>query len=393
VPVQSIAIIPARGGSKAIPGKNVKSLAGRPLVAHTIVAARAARRVEAVYVSTDSPQIAEVAQRFGAEVIWRPAELSGDSASSESALLHSLGELETSSRLSAPLLTFLQCTSPLTRSEDIDGAIEKLEVEQADTCLAVTRFHYFLWGEDATGARGINHDKSVRELRQQRTPQYLEAGSIYVMKVDGFRAAKHRFFGKTALFEVPPETIQEIDDPVDFDVAELKLGLAERQASRRLLPKDLKAIAMDFDGVFTDNTVYLDEAGREQVRCHRGDGLGLELLRQQGYELVIVSKEKNQVAGARARKLMIPIHFGVDDKLPLFERWLAERGLALAQSVYVGNDVNDVECLRAAGCGVAVADAHPDAKAAADLILTRAGGRGALRELSDLILSTRGSKT
>jgi YrbI family 3-deoxy-D-manno-octulosonate 8-phosphate phosphatase len=384
--VQSIAIIPARGGSKGIVGKNIKPLAGRPLVAHTIEVARRAQRVDAVYVSTDSPQIAEVAQAFGAEVIWRPSEISGDSASSESALLHALDQLEAERRLSAPLLTFLQCTAPLTRSEDIDGAIDKLCAEQADTCLAVTRFHYFLWSEEAAGARGINHDKSVRELRQQRKPQYLEAGSIYVMKVDGFRAARHRFFGKTALYEVPLETIQEIDDPVDFEVAEIKLGLAERQAAIRRLPNPLRAVAMDFDGVFTDNSVYLDESGREQVRCHRGDGLGLEQLRMRGYELVIISKERNQVAGARAKKLQIPIHFGVENKLPLLESWLSERGLRLDQTVYVGNDVNDVECLKAAGCGVAVADAHPTAKAAADLILNAPGGRGALRELSDLIL-------
>jgi YrbI family 3-deoxy-D-manno-octulosonate 8-phosphate phosphatase len=384
--VQSIAIIPARGGSRGIPGKNIKPLAGRPLVAHTIETARRAQRVDAVYVSTDSPQIAEVAQAFGAEVIWRPAEISGDSASSESALLHALDHLELDRRLSAPLLTFLQCTAPLTRSEDIDGAIDKLCAEQADTCLAVTRFHYFLWSEEASGARGINHDKAVRELRQQRKPQYLEAGSIYVMKVDGFRAARHRFFGKTALYEVPLETIQEIDDPVDFEAAEIKLSLAARQAASRRLPDPVRAVAMDFDGVFTDNSVYLDESGREQVRCHRGDGLGLEQLRKRGYELVIISKERNQVAGARAKKLQIPIHFGVEDKLPLLQAWLSERGLRLDQTVYIGNDVGDVECLKAAGCGVAVADAHPTAKAAADLILNAPGGRGALRELSDLIL-------
>lgn len=388
--MQSIAVIPARGGSKGIPGKNVKPLAGRPLVAHTIDAARRARHVDAVFVSTDAPEIAAVAEAHGARVIWRPAELSGDSASSESALLHALDVLDEEGELHAPLLTFLQCTSPLTRAEDIDGAIEKLEAERADTCLAVTRFHYFLWEEVAGGARGINHDKSIRELRQQRKPQYLEAGSIYVMSIAGFRAAKHRFFGKTALFEVPPETLAEIDDPIDFEIAALKLELLRRREMAARLPRDLRVIAMDFDGVFTDNGVYLDESGREQVRCHRGDGLGLERLRLSGYQLVIVSKERNQVAGARAKKLSIPIHFGVDDKLPLLERWLAERGLDLAQTIYVGNDTNDVECLQAAACGVVVADAHPSAKAAANLVLTAPGGRGALRELSDLILEQRG---
>jgi N-acylneuraminate cytidylyltransferase len=385
--VQSIVVIPARGGSRGIPGKNIKPIGGRPLLAHTVEAARRSRHVAGVFVSTDSPPIAEVAEAFGAEVIWRPAEISGDAASSEVALLHALDHLEREGRLSAPLLTFLQCTAPLTRSQDIDGAIEKLVAEQADTCLAVMRFHYFLWSEDAAGARGINHDKSIRELRQQRKPQYLEAGSIYVMKVDGFRAARHRFFGKTSLFEVPAETIQEIDDPIDFEVAELKLRFTQRAESTTRLPEGLRVVAMDFDGVFTDNTVYLDETGREQVRCHRGDGLGLERLRKRGYELVIISKEKNQVAGARAKKLEIPIFFGVEDKLPLLKEWLRERGLTLAQTLYVGNDVNDVECLSAAACGVAVGDAHPSAKAAADLVLSASGGRGALRELSDLILS------
>lgn len=390
--MQSIAIIPARGGSRGVPGKNTRLLAGRPLIAHTILAARAARLIDGVFVSTDSPQIAEVAQRFGAEVIWRPPEISGDTAPSESALLHALDELERRERRPAPLLTFLQCTSPLTRAEDIDGAISKLLDERADACLAVARFHHFLWSEGAAGARGINHDETVRELRQQRRPQYLEAGSIYVMKVDGFRSARHRFFGKTVLFEVPPETVQEIDDPLDFELAELKLMLAGQRAVGRRLPDDLRVIAMDFDGVFTDNTAYVDEDGREQVRCHRGDGLGLERLRRGGYALVILSKEKNQVARARAKKLGIPIFLGVDDKLPALERWLAEKSFGLAQTVYVGNDINDVDCLQAAGCGVAVADAHPSAKAAAAWVLHTPGGRGALRELSDLILATHGGE-
>jgi YrbI family 3-deoxy-D-manno-octulosonate 8-phosphate phosphatase len=387
--VQSIAIIPARGGSKGVPGKNVKQLSGRPLIAYTIEAARRARRIDAVYVSTDSPRIAEVAQSLGAEIIWRPAEISGDFASSESALLHALDQLESEAKPLPPLLTFLQCTSPLTRSEDIDGAVEKLSTEAADSCFAATRFHYFLWGEDAAGAKGINHNKSVRELRQQRKPQYLEAGSIYVMRVDGFRASGHRFFGKTVLYEVPPETVQEIDDPVDFDVAAIKLNVMRRAGESQLIPAGLRAIAMDFDGVFTDNGVYLDQAGQEIVRCHRGDGLGLELLREHGYELVILTKERNEVAGARARKLAIPIYFGVDDKLTLLRRWLSERGIPLEQTVYVGNDINDVACLEAAGCGVVVADAHPTARAAADLVLNCPGGRGALRELSDLILEKR----
>ena len=298
--MQSVAIIPARGGSKGVPGKNIKLLAGRPLITHTIAAAQRAARVTSVHVSTDSPEIARVAEASGAHVIWRPAEISGDLASSEAALLHGLDQLEAEGRLSAKLLTFLQCTSPLTRAEDIDGAIESLITQGADTCVAAAPFHYFLWEESADGAKGINHDKRGREMRQQRAPQYLESGSIYVMNIDGFRRAGHRFFGKTVLHHVPEETVQEIDEPVDFSVAEAKLAFLGSRATEQRLPTDLRVVAMDFDGVFTDNAVYVDQSGVETVRCHRGDGLGLSELGRHGYELVIVSKEKNPVVTARA---------------------------------------------------------------------------------------------
>lgn len=390
--VQSIAIIPARGGSKGIPGKNIKLLAGRPLISYTIAAAQRAARVASVHVSTDSPEIARVAEACGAHVIWRPAEISGDFASSEAALLHALDQLETEGRLSARILTFLQCTSPLTRAADIDGAIESLTAQGADTCVAAAPFHYFLWEESAEGAKGINHDKRGREMRQQRAPQYLESGSIYVMNIDGFRRAGHRFFGKTVLHHVPEETVQEIDEAVDFCVAEAKLAFLGADAAQQGIPADLRVIAMDFDGVLTDNTVYVDQSGGETVRCHRGDGLGLSDLAKHGYEMLIVSKEKNPVVTARALKLGIPVHQGVDDKLPLLKQWLDQRGWSLAQTLYVGNDINDIDCLLAAGCGVAVADAHPKAVAAADVVLQCSGGRGALRELSDMILGTKESK-
>ena len=164
----------------------------------------AAKRVNRVAVSTDDAEIAAVARRFGAEVVDRPESISGDAASSESALLHALDSLERSEGYEPDIVVFLQCTSPLTASEDIDGAIEAMERQGADTAVAVVPFHYFLWRRDDSGdGLGINHDKRVRLLRQDREPQYLESGAIYVMKTDGFRAARHRFFGKTSLYEMP----------------------------------------------------------------------------------------------------------------------------------------------------------------------------------------------
>jgi N-acylneuraminate cytidylyltransferase len=192
-----LAVIPARGGSKGIPRKNVRPLAGKPLIAYNLLQLRRSRFVNRTIVSTDDPEIAAVAQGYGAEVVQRPAEISGDSASSESALLHTLEHLYTTEGYRPDLLAFLQCTSPLTLAEDIDGTIQALLDEGADSALAVIPFHYFLWkpGRDGDSV-GINHDKLYRPLRQEREPQYLETGAIYVMRVEGFLQTRHRFFGK-----------------------------------------------------------------------------------------------------------------------------------------------------------------------------------------------------
>lgn len=149
---------------------------------------------------------------------------------------------------------------------------------------------------------------------------------------------------------------------------------------------NIKAIAFDFDGVFTDNRVYVMQNGEEAVACDRSDGMGISMLRKREIPLVIISTEKNPVVSARGAKLKLEVLQGIDDKLPALSHWANEHGLALEQVAFVGNDINDVECLRGAGLGVVVADAYPVAVEAADMQLTRDGGRGAVREISDLWL-------
>ncbi len=225
-----LAIIPARGGSKGIPRKNVRLLAGQPLIAYNIQQALRSRFINRLVVSTDDAEIAAVSRQYGAEVVWRPAEISGDSASSEAALLHTLEHLRQSEGYQPDVLVFLQCTSPLTQSEDIDGTVQAMLDAGAETALAVIPFHYFLWRQTVEDAVGINHDKRVRPLRQEREAQYLETGAVYVMNVPGFLQARHRFFGKTALYEMPAERRLEIDDPVDFQVAEVLMRISSCRA-------------------------------------------------------------------------------------------------------------------------------------------------------------------
>ncbi len=216
-----IAIIPARGGSKGIPKKNIQKLRGKPLLAYSIEAALQAELVNRVIVSTDDQKIADVALEYGAEVVHRPVELAGDFASSEAALLHVLETLHQKEGYLADILVFLQCTSPLTLPSDIDGTIQALLDQQADTAFAAAPFHYFIWSRNADGSMtGVNHDKQKRLMRQQRQDQFIEAGAVYVMRVPGFLEHRHRFFGKTVMYEIPEERCFEIDEPVDLLIAE-----------------------------------------------------------------------------------------------------------------------------------------------------------------------------
>jgi len=384
--VEVLAIIPARGGSKGIPRKNVAMLSGKPLIAHTIAAALGAEKVTRVVVSTDDAEIAQVSRAHGAQVVMRPEELAGDTSRSEDALLHVLDHLAASEQYAPELTVFLQCTSPLTTSADIDGTIERLVAEGADTAHSVVPFHYFLWRKGDRGAHGVNHDKSYRLMRQQREPEYLETGSVYVMRTQGFLDARFRFFGRTALHEIPLDHWQEIDEPVDFQIAEERMTRLRRQQRSGVLPRVLRALVMDFDGVHTDDKVLVTTGGEEAVACSRADGMGIELLRKAGLAMTVISKERNAVVAARCAKLQIECTHGVEVKLPLMREWLQNRGIAPEETIYVGNDINDLACMAAAGCAAAPADAHPAALAQADLVLTSCGGQGALRELADMIL-------
>lgn len=386
VPAEVLAIIPARGGSKGIPGKNLAMLAGKPLIAYTIENAINASWISKVVVSTDDAEIAAVSRQYGAIVVDRPAEISGDLSASESALIHTLDYLKRIENYVPDLCVFLQCTSPLTLPPDIDGTIQALIEQDGDTALAVTPFHYFLWKQDQTGnSVGVNHDKSERLLRQLGDHQFLETGAIYVMKTKAFLNKKHRFFGKTVLYVMPPERCLEIDDPVDLKIAEVLLRKQQADKIIALLPEKIEAVVFDFDGVFTNNKAFVNQSGQETVVCSRSDGMGISGLKELGLPLLVLSSETNSVVAARCRKLGIECRQGLKDKVLVLRDWVMEKGFRLENVIYLGNDINDNECIATAGCGVVVQDAIPDVKQYANIILSKTGGHGAIRELADMI--------
>ena len=245
-----MAVIPARGGSKGILRKNVRVLAGKPLIAHAVEHAREAKSVSRVIVSTDDSEIASVAKQYKADIVWRPAEISGDTAPSELALLHVLDHLHETEGYEPDLIVFLQCSSPLTLPEDIDGTVRVLLQQNADSALEVAPFHHFLWRRHEHGdAVGINHDKRMRRLRQQLEPQFLETGGVYVMRTQGFKQARHRFFGKTAMYVTRRERSLEIDDPADLILVETLLQHQLQQQKLSVLPEPILALVVDYDGV------------------------------------------------------------------------------------------------------------------------------------------------
>ncbi|ACK64392.1 N-acylneuraminate cytidylyltransferase [Rippkaea orientalis PCC 8801] len=221
----TIAIIPARGGSKGVPRKNVRLLAGQPLIAYSILDCLEAQLVDEVYVSTDDPEIASISQGYGAKIIHRPLELAGDTASSESALFHGLKELETEG-ITPELIVFLQCTSPIRTGAEIDQAIEKLQAKDADSLLSVSPSHRFLWQEVDGLAQSINYDYRQRPRRQDMQPQYLENGSIYIFKPWVIKALGNRLGGKIVLFEMGEAAAWEIDSLTDFTIIESLLNNA-----------------------------------------------------------------------------------------------------------------------------------------------------------------------
>ncbi|MEK7500703.1 MAG: HAD hydrolase family protein [Patescibacteria group bacterium] len=155
----------------------------------------------------------------------------------------------------------------------------------------------------------------------------------------------------------------------------------------------VKLLVSDFDGVMTDGYVYMDKSGRESVRCSRKDGLGVELLKNSGVEVIVLSKENNPVVRARCRKLKIECRQGIASgagKVSILKEILKAKNLDRSASCYIGDDINDAAAIKYVAVGVAVADSHLLVKKAADYITKAPGGRHAVRELAELILESQG---
>jgi CMP-N,N'-diacetyllegionaminic acid synthase len=192
-----IAIIPARGGSRGIPMKNIVNFLKKPLLAWSIEDAKNSKLIDNVYVSTDNKAIAEVSEKYGAKIIWRPKEISGDLSPSEEALKHAVNEIYKKNPQKIDYVVFLQATSPLRDAKDINNAIEKIISEDADSLFSGAEIgDFYIWKEKKNRLKSLNYDYKNRKRKQDFGEQFVENGSIYIFKPEVLFKYNNRLGGK-----------------------------------------------------------------------------------------------------------------------------------------------------------------------------------------------------
>lgn len=384
-----VAVIPARGGSKGIPRKNLLPVGGLPLIAHSILHARRSRHVDRVVVSTDDDEIAQVATDYGAVVAPRPAELADDHAASEPAVRHALDAVRAEDDAEIEMVVFLQATSPLRQPGDIDGAIDRVRAEGADSLFSACHQHGFVWRASAAGLESLTYDFRNRRRRQDLMGEdWQENGSFYVFRPWVLDELGNRLGGKVTVWPMHPLDSFQVDEPGDLELIATLLALRGPSSGVPRMDR-VRLLIFDFDGVLTDNRVLVDADGTEAVFCDRGDGWGIARVRELGIPVVIVSTEQNGVVPARARKLGVECIHGCDDKAVAIREIAERHRVDLDEVAFVANDVNDLRALQLVGVPIAVRDARPEVVAAAAATTTSDGGRGAAREVCDWIVAAR----
>ena len=398
-----LAIIPARGGSKGIPRKNIRSFAGYPLIAWSIAAAKQSEHVSRVIVSTDDEEIAEVAREWGAETPFlRPDELAQDKTTDLPVFEHALKWLEEIEGYHPEIVVQLRPTSPIRPKGMVDDAVNiLLKHSDADCVRGVVpagQNPFKMWRFEGEGkplgqlleVPGIAEPYNAP--RQILPPVYWQTGHIDAIRTSTIVDKKSLTGDVIYPLVIDPKYTVDIDTLPDWAkyeaVIHSGLEVVSPGRAHRSMPKAIKLIVTDFDGVLTDGRVWVNENGQETVAANRSDSMRIRQMRELGMDVIILSSEVNPVVSMRAKKMKVEaLHgMGLDEKGEVLKKYLAEKNIDPSQVVYLGNDFNDLPCFEIAGWSVAVADAYPDVLRVADHVLKTNGGFGALRELCDLIL-------
>ncbi len=399
-----LAIIPARGGSKGIPRKNIRDFAGYPLLAWSIAAGLQAKSVDRVMVSTDDEEIAAVAREFGAETPFlRPTELAQDETTDLPVFEHALKTLAAGG-YKPDVVVQLRPTSPIRPPDCVDKAIQILLAHPDADCVRgvvpAAQNPHKMWrlnGADAP-MNPLLEVEGVAEPynapRQALPPIHWQTGHVDAIRAETI-LRKGSMTGETIYpLIIDARYTIDIDNLVDWAryegmVYAGALEMVTPGRRRRAMPDKIDLIVTDFDGVITDNRVWTDQFGNETVVASRSDSMHIRELKSRGIGVVILSSEPNPVVQARAGKMgEVEVVQGIDlkGKGEALKQLLMRKHLEAANVVYIGNDLNDLPCFEVAGWSVAVSDAYPPVRRAADFVLKTPGGHGALREVCDMVL-------
>lgn len=380
--MKKIAIIPLRAGSKGIPGKNKKKLLGKPLFSW-ILGEAVFSDLDKIYIFTDDKDIVSMVRENyfwtdKVEIMIRSSESATDTASTEMGMK----ELAKKINYNFDILCLLQATSPLTSREDINNCLNKLVEEKYDSALTVVNTMRFIWSKNG---ESINYDFKNRPRRQEFSGILVENGAVYATTKKQFIESEIRIGGNVAVVKMPEDTLTEIDEIEDWIIME-KL-LENRLSKKKKGIKKIKLLVLDIDGVFTNAKVSVNTTGEFSKEFSLIDGMGIELLKEEGIEIIVMTSEKSEIVKMRMEKLKIKeIYFGIKDKYSLLEKIILDKNIKRNEISYLGDDINDLANICSVKWGIVPQNAVLENKLKADFILNSYGGNGAIREIVNFLI-------
>ncbi len=375
--LNTLGLIPLRGGSKSIPLKNIKLFAGKPLCYWALSALYQSGVTDKIVISTDSKQIADTVKKFGIplEIINRPAKLASDSTPTESVMLHAVQQIP------CKQIITVQVTSPSTTPDDFKNAFRKFKKEKWDSLLTCVRNKRFFWSDTA---KPINYLPSKRPMRQNFRGTLMENGAFYITTSDLLLKKKCRLGGKIGIHEMAEDASIEIDEPEDWTRSE---NIFLKKYPFLLHNSKIKLLVFDVDVELTDGDIDDSSEGKVMKKFETYDSEGIELAKNRGIEVAILTSENSQSIRKRADKLKVKhLFLGIQNKLEALEELCQKLHFSLDEVCYVGDKINDLECLKKVGLPCCPHNAQESVKKTCKFTSNSSGGHGAVREIVNFIL-------
>lgn len=379
------AFVPVRGGSKSIISKNIKFLAGMPLVYWVVSALQHTATIDKIVVATDSEEIEQVVLDFAlskVEVYQRDAINAEDTSSTESVVLEYFDKKTLEDE---DLFILVQATSPFTTNTHFEQAIDLLINSGKDSLLSCVKNKRFFWNKKGFP---INYDVYERPRRQEFEGNMMENGAFYINKVKNIKKYKNRLSGDIAIYEMPTYTSLEIDEAEDWVIAEALMKF--RTNNNIIENKDIKLFITDVDGTLTDAGMYYANDGQELKKFNTRDGKAFEILRSLGIKTGIITSEDTVIVKNRAKKLKVDfLYQGLEyvGKLEAVQQLCQKLKISKEQVAYIGDDINCRELLEYVGYAGCPSDAVAAIKAIPNInIMDSKGGEGAVREFVEKII-------